>query len=119
VKLWNFIHLPIRLSSGQLEQQLNGGTVDIGSIPSETVSVPGDFSPPCVNTGWPKVKADYHLCPNDPDQRLGWLSYERHLGSSWEAVNFGIDPMTISDPRIVSSEIELGATYHSAEVLFP
>jgi hypothetical protein len=118
LKLWNFIHLPIRLSSGQLEQQLKNGVIDIGTIPNETVSLPGDYSPPCVNTNWDKMKADYFRC-NDPDQKIGWLSYERHLGSSWEAIGFGIDQTTISDPRIVNGEIEIGAKFDAAEVLFP
>ena len=48
-----------------------------------------------------------------------WLSYERHLGSSWEAVTFLIDPTTISDPEKMNREIELGAKVEVTEVLFP
>lgn len=109
IKFWRFLVFRIRLSSGQLEQQLNGGSIPFATVPpQEVVSLPDDhYSPPCVNTGWDKMKADYRAC-NDPGQRIGWLSFERGYGSGSEAIVFFLDPSTISDPRLVSDELEMG-----------
>ncbi len=63
--------IPIRLSSGGLEQTLNGGTVPIANLKQEF----GYSVPECVDTKWDKMKARRGSC-NDPGQKIGWLSYE-------------------------------------------
>jgi hypothetical protein len=114
IKFWRFLVFRIRLSSGQLEQQLNGGSIPFATVPpQEVVSLPDDqYSPPCVNTGWDKMKADYRAC-NDPGQRIGWLSFERGYGSGSEAIGFVLDPSTISDPRLIGDELEIGGQIKS------
>lgn len=120
IKVWRFLVFRIRLSSGQLEQQLNGGEIPFATVPpSEVISLPDDhLSPPCVDTKWDKMKADYHLC-NDPGQRIGWLSFERHYGSGSEAIGFILDPSTISNPRLVGDELEIGGQVKPLLIIHP
>jgi hypothetical protein len=76
---------PIRLSSGALEQQLNGGTLPL-AIVNQSVAV---ALPDCINTNYEKFKARLHAC-GDPGQKIGWLSFERGIQSR----TFVLDPNT-------------------------
>ena len=114
-----FLFFPIRLSSGQLEQQLNKGSVPIANLLGVTVSLPdSQYKPPCVDTHWDKMKADYGSC-NDPGQRIGFLSFERGYGSGREAIGFLVDPATISGPRVVNDELEMGGKIVAVQVIKP
>jgi hypothetical protein len=76
---------PIRLSSGALEQQLNGGVIPL-AILNQNVTV---ALPDCVFTNYEKFKARRHAC-GDPDQKIGWLSFEQGVQSR----TFVLDPST-------------------------
>src|ERR1700678_1869474 len=120
IKVARFIIFPIRLSSGQLEDQLNHGSLVLANVPFPIqVSLPDpQFSPPCVNTNWDKMKADYRLC-NDPGQRIGYLSFERGYGGGYESIGFRIDPTYVSSPRVVGSEMKLGNKIVLVYILHP
>jgi hypothetical protein len=110
VKVNRFLVIRIRLSSGDLEKQLNGGIIPIAKTPqSIALSLPDDhFDPPCVYTGWDKLKADYRAC-NDADQRIGYLSFERR-GSGKARLFFLLEPSSISSPRVVNDALQVGGS---------
>src|SRR5258708_17377923 len=80
--------IPIRLSSGELEQSLNGGSITLATVNhSFTFGLPD-----CIDTGYEKFKADYFAC-GDPDQKIGTLSFEKGYGTGHQSVTLYLNDL--------------------------
>lgn len=87
----------VHLSSGRLQQALNGGRISIANVADATFAIPA-----CVNTNYIKLKARRHTC-DDPDQRIGWLSFESGRQSIKVAVQPGSLRLRILKGRLQAS----------------
>jgi hypothetical protein len=93
------------------------GSIPIAKLLGLQLYLPdSQYKPPCIDTNWIKMKADYRTC-SDLGQRIGFLSFERGYGSGREEIGFIIDPTTISDPYVSNDEMQLGGKIVATQVI--